>query len=330
MSNWDDKPLTTALTGVETLPVNQAGVTKHTTIDLIKAYIGAAYEAVGSIATAIAAHLAAYAHSDIAHANRAALDLVSGKNTGDQDLSGFVNQTALTNIAGLNAGAAAPSTPVPNQFWVDTSHVPPLIMQRTGDNSAWVSLYTLSSAGLGFHDDIHIKGITVGTGGSITTNTVIGLSTFYSNTTGEGNTAIGRDVLGLNTSGSFNAAVGGNALGYNETGSYNVALGAAAGEFWGNSYSSNVAPQGCTFIGQYTRSSAPGNTNEIVIGYDTLGSGSNTATLGNDSIVKTILKGTLKLGTVPAVHADNADALAAGHVAGEIYRTATGVVMVVY
>ena len=41
-------------------------------------------EIAGVAATADAAHLAAFAHGDIAHANRAALNSVSGINTGDQ------------------------------------------------------------------------------------------------------------------------------------------------------------------------------------------------------------------------------------------------------
>lgn len=49
-------------------------------------------------------HLTDFAHADIAHANRTALDLVSGVNTGDQDLSGYAligaNVSIFTNDAG--------------------------------------------------------------------------------------------------------------------------------------------------------------------------------------------------------------------------------------
>ena len=93
MSNWETKALTTALTGAETAPVNQAGVSKYTTINMIKAFIASAFEAAGSITTAITAHLAAFAHGDIAHTNRAQLNLVTGTNTGDQDLSAFAPVT---------------------------------------------------------------------------------------------------------------------------------------------------------------------------------------------------------------------------------------------
>jgi len=89
MSNWDLKPRVGPLTGTETQPVNQAGVSKHLLINDIADFIIAMIDAGAAAATSIANHLAAYAHGDIAHANRAALDLVDGTNTGDQDLSGY-------------------------------------------------------------------------------------------------------------------------------------------------------------------------------------------------------------------------------------------------
>jgi hypothetical protein len=60
-----------------------------------KTYFDGLYMAIG----AMTAHLTAFTHSDIAHANRAALDQVSGTNTGDQDLSGYATTTALTNAS---------------------------------------------------------------------------------------------------------------------------------------------------------------------------------------------------------------------------------------
>lgn len=89
MSNWESwGPSPEDLTGTETLPINKAGVSKYTTINKIKDFIGTAYEAAGAIATAISEHLSAYAHGDIEHDNRAALNQVSGTNTGDQDAAG--------------------------------------------------------------------------------------------------------------------------------------------------------------------------------------------------------------------------------------------------
>ena len=50
------------------------------------------------------------------------------------------------------------------------------------------------------------------------------------------------------------------------------------------------------FIGNETKSSSYNNINEIVIGYQTIGNGSNSVTLGNNDIIKTILKGNVGIG----------------------------------
>jgi hypothetical protein len=50
----------------------------------------------GSVA--VGSHLLDFAHGDISHANRQDLDLVSGTNTGDQDLSGLLPNTHLTDF----------------------------------------------------------------------------------------------------------------------------------------------------------------------------------------------------------------------------------------
>ena len=46
-----------------------------------------------------------------------------------------------------------------------------------------------------------------------------------------------------------------------------------------------------------SKASANGNTNEIVIGHTATGNGSNSVTLGNSSITKTILRGNVLIGT---------------------------------
>lgn len=94
----DQLPPANPLTGTETLPLNQAGVTRFSTINAIIAFMGVTYDAIGTAAAAITAHLGAFAHGDIAHANRAVLDLVSGTNTGDQDIAAWL----AANKPGLN------------------------------------------------------------------------------------------------------------------------------------------------------------------------------------------------------------------------------------
>lgn len=81
--------------------------------------------------------------------------------------------------------------------------------------------------------DALINYITVGRGSistsigfsSAITNTAIGYSALYSNTTGYFNTAIGSSALFSNTTGIFNTSVGNETLSSNTTGNANVALG---------------------------------------------------------------------------------------------------------
>jgi hypothetical protein len=73
-----------------------------------------------------------------------------------------------------------------------------------------------------------VDGMTVGRGaGEVASNTVVGVSSFTSNTTGNNNTVIGQNSLSLNVTGAQNTAVGQGVLYYN-TGSYNTAVGGSA------------------------------------------------------------------------------------------------------
>lgn len=70
-----------------------------------KAYTSTGREVAGTATALDAAHLGAFAHGDIAHANRAALDLVSGTNTGDQaPLIAGTDYLAPTGSAALLTG----------------------------------------------------------------------------------------------------------------------------------------------------------------------------------------------------------------------------------
>jgi hypothetical protein len=64
------------------------------------------------------------------------------------------------------------------------------------------------------------------------------------------------------------------------------------------------------YLGSDTKASFSGATNEIVIGYDASGVGSNSVVLGNDGITKTILKGNVGIGTTaPAAKLHLADSI---------------------
>lgn len=127
-------------------------------------------------------------------------------------------------------------------------------------------------------------------------NTALGYNALYLNTSGYYNTGIGNGAMGANTTGYYNTAIGNLALGANTTGYANVAIGSMAG-YYTIASASNLGSNNSVYIGNNTRSSANGNTNEIVIGYNANGLGSNTAVLGNSSIVTTALYGKVGIGT---------------------------------
>lgn len=126
-------------------------------------------------------------------------------------------------------------------------------------------------------------------------NTALGGYALFNNQAGSSNTCIGASA-GSSITGGNNTAVGRYALLYSTTGTESVALGASAGAYIASG-ANNTTPSASIYIGYDTRASVAGGTNEIVIGGRAVGNGSNTVTIGNDSITKTILKGNLGLGT---------------------------------
>jgi len=127
-------------------------------------------------------------------------------------------------------------------------------------------------------------------------NIASGLLALRSNTTGNQNTASGHYALSSNTTGQNNVASGPFALYNNTTGGDNIAIGQSSG--WRtSSNASNQTSSFSIYIGRSTKALSSGDTNEIVIGDEAIGIGSNTVTLGNDSIITTALKGNVGIGT---------------------------------
>jgi len=121
-------------------------------------------------------------------------------------------------------------------------------------------------------------------------NNFFGGSSGYYNTTGIENSFFGH-VSGFKNTGSYNTIIG-NKGGYNATtGSNNFFGGYRAGYHIANGISNATIINNSVFIGAETKPNAVSETNQIVIGYNAIGNGSNTATLGNDSVVSTYLKG---------------------------------------
>lgn len=128
-------------------------------------------------------------------------------------------------------------------------------------------------------------------------NIAVGPGSLQSNINGSNNTAIGNSPLLSNTTGFNNTAIGYVALYSMTTGYNNTAVGISSGRFLSDGVALNTTTFNSVYLGANTRANADGVSNEIVIGYNAIGNGSNSVTLGNDSITKTILKGNVGIGT---------------------------------
>ena len=185
----------------------------------------------------------------------------------------------------------------------------------SGDDVTFAGLVTMTDR-LDLKDSLNNTFIGSDSGISNTTgsyNVASGYNTLYNNTEGDGNIALGRTSLQDNTTGDYNIALGYQSLLQNTTGGYNVALGTLSlrssngdnnialgfqsGRYIADGTTINETGSTSIFIGKDTRANADGENNQIVIGNTAIGNGSNTVTLGNDSIVKTILKGSIGIGT---------------------------------
>ena len=131
-------------------------------------------------------------------------------------------------------------------------------------------------------------------------NIAIGRQSMINSVSGNDNTAIGYRALYGSASSTYanNTAIGSNALGNMLSGGNNTAVGYNAGLNAPIFGSNNTTSTNSIYLGYQTSASANGNTNEIVIGYDVAGIGSNTTTIGNSSTITTALRGRLLLGTL--------------------------------
>jgi len=126
-------------------------------------------------------------------------------------------------------------------------------------------------------------------------NSAFGQNALANNTTGGNNTAVGSSSSINNTTGSNNVAVGFSSLQNITTSSNNIAIGVSAGRYIGTGTSSNTLSSNSIYIGYQSRAGANGNTNEIVIGYDVVGLGNNTTTIGNTSTTDNYIYGNFNI-----------------------------------
>jgi hypothetical protein len=154
------------------------------------------------------------------------------------------------------------------------------------------------------------------TSGTATDNTAIGYTAMRSNTTGGQNSAFGQGALYSNTTGLGNMAFGREALYFNTTGNQNIGIGVGALYFGGinttaigaysgyftqqvdgdDNFINNTGSNSGLYIGANIKTLNVSQTNEIIIGNDGLGLGSNTTVIGNSSTTLTALSGNVTAG----------------------------------
>ena len=151
--------------------------------------------------------------------------------------------------------------------------------------------------------------LSMGWGGNIVTgswNTGCGYLSLSKITSGDSNTALGEECLFKLLSGDNNVAIGSSALFALLSGSNNIAIGTSAGWYITGGATANETSGTSIYIGRNTRAKADADANEIIIGDSVTGLGSNTVVIGNDSIVSTTLKGTVKVKELNSVSFENA------------------------
>ena len=192
--------------------------------------------------------------------------------------SGFTNNTGVSNsFFGRDSGASN-TTGASNSFFGNQSGQ----SNTTGGSNTAFGSNSLQTNTTGI------------------SNTAVGLQSLFNNTSSN-NTAVGLNSLFSNTSGNSNTGIGFETLHSNGTGANNTALGREAGRYTGTGTTAMTSVNNSIYLGYRTRGlNATGSTNELVIGYDVVGLGSNTTVLGNTSTVTTAIYGDLLLGTTTA------------------------------
>lgn len=193
--------------------------------------------------------------------------------------------------------------------FTSSSNIGNSILQETSTTVKGISIQSVTPTNTSFGYNVLTSGLLSGV-----SNTGFGHNVLSSLTTGSNNSAIGYDVLKSITNGNNNTGFGFNCLSSLSTGSENnsfgylclnnltsgsanTVFGVGAGRFIADGVTGLTTSNQSIFLGNLTKSLANNSLNEIVIGYNAIGNGNNTATIGNDSITKTLLKGSVGIGT---------------------------------
>jgi hypothetical protein len=208
-------------------------------------------------------------------------------NNGDTTANSIITTTEQINglTIGKGSGNLATNTVVGNSA---------LSANVTGTQITAIGNLALNSNMANNNTAVGFKAMLTNTTGN--TNTSVGSESLQTSLSGNENSAFGYRTLYLATSANKNNAFGKTALGNILTGSQNIGIGVNAGLLTASG-NQNTTSDFSIYIGNDTKPSLDDNQNEIVIGYNASGLGSNTVVLGNGSILTTILRGQTLIGT---------------------------------
>lgn len=128
----------------------------------------------------------------------------------------------------------------------------------------------------------------------------IGNKAGYSNTSGTNWVALGSTAGYFNVSGGGWSAIGVNA-GLNNLASNWVSLGNSAGRFIANGSTILTNSANSCYVGTNAKAKEDNVTNENVFGYNTIGNGSNTVTIGDSNITQNYFRGSLFLNEIQSL-----------------------------
>lgn len=202
------------------------------------------------------------------------------KNIGDQNLISNSNIRSFS-LFGSTSG---------QQFNIQ-NNFGQKILQSNGIGQVWSYGKGFKTANTAFGDGC-FNAMSSGNG-----NSAFGTLSSPNLSSGFDNVSMGRASMFGATNASRNTAIGYFSLARNVSGANNTALGMLSGESSTTTILTSVSNG--VFIGHNTRALANGSNNEIVIGAQGIGNGSNTATIGNASIIATFLKGVLNIANTP-------------------------------
>lgn len=180
-----------------------------------------------------------------------------------------------------------------------------MLSNKSGYYNTGIGVYALNFNVDGtYNTGFGVKALYNNTSGN--NNLALGMQALYNNTTGNGNIAIGVNAMSISSATSNNIAIGSESLNnitgvnnvaqgntslkYVKDGNNNVSIGDGSGEFVGTTKgaanSSLFSINNSVLLGALARPKSDNETNQIVIGYNAMGIGSNTVRIGNDQITK--------------------------------------------